>query len=150
MDKSFRDRFWAKVEKTETCWIWIGAHNGRGYGHMNLSAGKARKYVGAHRIAWEMENGPIPAGMYVLHTCDNPPCVRASHLYVGTQSQNIRDAYQRGRKVPAMQKVTDEQVLEIRALRGRWLLREIAEEYKLTRQHVSDIMRGKYRTNLNV
>ena len=86
-------RFWAKVQKTPRCWPWVGGKKGGGYGIFRVD----RKPVGAHRISWQLHNGPIPEGMAVLHKCDNPPCVRPGHLYLGTEADNGRDRRVRGR-----------------------------------------------------
>ncbi len=91
-EQGFATRFWLKVEKTSRCWNWIAATNGVGYGV--ISAGAMRL---AHRIAWTMKNGAIPRGMFVLHRCDNPRCVRPSHLFLGTQADNMRDMREKGR-----------------------------------------------------
>lgn len=102
-------RFWAKVDKngpivpgmTTPCWLWTGARAG-GYGKVYVG-GRSGGMVGAHRVAWEVLVGPIPDGLRVLHRCDNPPCVRAdpdpalSHLFIGTQSDNLRDMAAKGR-----------------------------------------------------
>lgn len=88
------DRFWAKVRKTNTCWLWIGATIKGGYG----SFGGIKCKVGmAHRFSWTLHNGPIPAGLDVLHRCDTPPCVNPEHLFLGTQTDNSRDMVQKGR-----------------------------------------------------
>src|SRR5690348_9330916 len=67
---SDRARFWAKVNKTPTCWLWTGKPNTKGYGRFGINY----RIVAAHRFAWEITNGPIPDGLAVLHRCDNPPC----------------------------------------------------------------------------
>ena len=88
------ERFWKYVNKTETCWLWAGGTNGRaGYGHI-LADLPSRKLVYAHRVSWELANGAIPDGLWVLHNCpggDNPSCVNPDHLYLGTNSDNIKD-----------------------------------------------------------
>jgi hypothetical protein len=98
----FPERFWAKVGKTESCWLWTGSRLGRGYGMFRHNG----KTVKAHRIAWELEYGPVPQGLYVLHTCDNPPCVRPEHLFLGTQFANMRDMVSKGRCRPQGQRAS--------------------------------------------
>ncbi len=89
------DRFWEKVKKTTDCWIWTAAAQPFGYGKFVVKKGSSP--VGAHRLSYEMEIGPIPEGMQVLHRCDNPACVKPDHLFLGTQADNIRDMRGKGR-----------------------------------------------------
>lgn len=84
------DHFWRQVDTSgDGCWEWQGYRLPRGYGHFASSS--------AHRRSWELTNGPIPEGRWVLHHCDNPPCVRPDHLYAGTASDNAQDRERRGR-----------------------------------------------------
>src|SRR5262245_42772758 len=89
-------RFWSYVEKTNSCWLWIGVKR-RGYGAFSLGGG----YVAAHRLSYELHIGPIPKNLLVLHNCpdgDNPACVNPAHLFIGTQLDNIRDMRQKKRE----------------------------------------------------
>jgi hypothetical protein len=89
-------RFWSKVAKSpdpDGCWLWTGKAMWNGYGMM----GVGRQVLYAHRVSYELNHGPIPDGLLVLHSCDVRLCVRPDHLSVGTQGQNIRDAVARGR-----------------------------------------------------
>jgi len=90
---SLRARFWTKVDKSGDCWLWTAARWDTGYGQF-MVGGKLR---GAHRVSYELAKGPIPAGMLVCHTCDNPRCVRPSHLWLGTVRDNAQDAARKGR-----------------------------------------------------
>src|SRR5262245_56294238 len=85
-DDSVKRRFWSKVQKTETCWLWTGAKT-RGYGAINID----HHAVLAHRVSYELHIGPIPDGLYVLHRCDVHACVRPDHLFLGTHLDNIQD-----------------------------------------------------------
>lgn len=105
-------RFWAKVEKTETCWLWTASTIRDGYGLFNPSPGKRAV---AHRWILEQTGTEIPAGYVVMHTCDTPACVNPAHLRVGTQSENIRDAVEKGRHVCANASITAEQAAVIKA-----------------------------------
>jgi hypothetical protein len=82
------------------CWIWTGRRYTKGYGQASFRGRNIR----AHRYAYEAWKGPIPAGMMVLHSCDNPPCVNPDHLRIGTARDNMMDAIQRGRAPQYMRK----------------------------------------------
>jgi hypothetical protein len=88
------DRFWSRVDKTGDCWLWTYCKNTCGYGVFGVGTGK---HVLAHRAAWTYTNGDIPKGLSVLHKCDNPICVRPAHLFLGTQRDNVRDMWRKGR-----------------------------------------------------
>lgn len=150
---SVAERFWPKVRKTESCWLWTGSR-GNTYGHGSISVRKADgKYYPAyaHRVAWELVNGPIPAGQSVLHSCDIPLCVNPAHLFLGTAADNMRDAAAKNRlSVPKpnhpRRKLTDSQVIEIRRLReDGWLLMALAERFGVTKVAISQIVNGQRR-----
>jgi hypothetical protein len=86
-------RFWQKVDKStlewDDCWVWLGACSALGYGSCVGGA--------AHRVSYVFANGPIPKGLVVRHRCNNPRCVRPSHLLLGTQHDNVHDAIRAGR-----------------------------------------------------
>lgn len=94
-------RFWSRVNKDGPtmrpelgpCWEWIAGKGRDGYGSIR-SKGKS---VGAHRVSWEIHNGPILGGLLVCHKCDNPPCVNPDHLFLGTQRDNAKDSVAKGR-----------------------------------------------------
>jgi hypothetical protein len=95
MDSRFVDRFWTNVRRSDgpsSCWPWQAASNHSGYGVVSVR----RTVQLAHRLSWRIHNGPIPAGMVVMHTCDNPPCCRPDHLILGLQADNSRDAVDKG------------------------------------------------------
>jgi hypothetical protein len=84
-------RFWPKVRKDRGCWVWTGATTTTGYGRLSGQP--------AHRLSWEIHHGPIPAGLFVCHRCDNPGCVRPDHLFLGTHEANMADMVAKGRHV---------------------------------------------------
>ena len=93
---SLRDvgaRFWSKVKKTEGCWLWLGGKSSDGYGKFNIG----NHDTNAHRVAYTLKVGNVPPGVSVLHSCDNPPCVRPEHLFLGTQLDNVTDMHKKGR-----------------------------------------------------
>ena len=81
-----RVRFWAKVQKSDGCWLWTGAVNSAGYGNIGV-AGRNRV---AHRIAWLLERGDLPAGLVCDHTCRTPACVNPAHLEPVAHAENVR------------------------------------------------------------
>ena len=111
------DKFWKYVEKTESCWLWIGAKT-RGYGAFTVMG----KTYAAHKFSYELHKGKIKKGKIVCHDCpggDNPCCVNPDHLYAGTYSDNNSDSVRKGgaptgEKKPNA-KLTDEQVRELKA-----------------------------------
>ncbi len=85
--------FWTFVHFGPSCWEWMGAKTDDGYGYRMVNNKKKL----AHRLSWTMENGDIPSGLHVLHRCDNPPCVRPGHLFLGDQATNAKDMVAKGR-----------------------------------------------------
>lgn len=103
--KSIEERLWAKVNflgptpshipEIGNCWEWVGHRNNYEYGQIRIN----RRDMRTHRLSREIANGPIPEGLFVLHKCDNPPCVRPDHLRIGTNADNVRDMMAKGRYV---------------------------------------------------
>lgn len=143
-------RFFEKVEITEgegDCWLWQGAVAGSGYGYFYFRG----KSVCAHRVAWILANGEIPPGLCILHTCDNPLCVRPGHLFLGDRASNMADMVAKGRGANAagennnMNKLTEAQVIEIRRryAAGDVSQRELGEEFGVTNSAISHITRRR-------
>ncbi|KKL12320.1 hypothetical protein LCGC14_2536940 [marine sediment metagenome] len=143
-------RFLAKIREAENgCWLWIGAITRvGGYGHMGVCG----KCIKAHHVSWLLYRGPLPEDpdIWVLHTCDTPSCVNPDHLFLGTHTDNIRDASQKGRISRTHQlsgenhgktKLTMIQVEEIRDAEGLFLQRELAEQYEVSRATIGGVLR---------
>ena len=147
------ERFWAKVDKKGPgeCWEWTASLNNKGYGMIGRSG--RRGTVLAHRVSWELANGPIPEGMCVLHHCDVRSCVNPHHLFLGTNKDNTCDAITKGRWVypphlygegNGFAKLTEQDVHEIRAMLARKVPQGvIAKKYKVHRSTIRLIEVGK-------
>lgn len=91
--KSDWNRLWRKVKIGDECWEWKASKHRDGYGNFRFGG----RMDLAHRAAWTLERGTIPNELQVLHTCDNRSCVRPSHLWLGTNADNVRDKMKKGR-----------------------------------------------------
>ena len=147
---SNKDRFWSKVDKREDdeCWEWTGCKQGNGYGRFWFD----RKTTNAHRVAWEIKNGPIENGLIVCHHCDNPACVNPSHLFLGTDKSNAVDRERKGRGwVPRLRgskngaaKLTETDIPVIRFWIDRGYTQVgIAKAFNVSPQLISQIHTGE-------
>lgn len=154
--------FWARVNRDgplivdTPCWEWARWCGTHGYGLVRPTKREMQKthaVLMAHRVAWELANGPIPEGRLVLHRCDNRKCCNPDHLFLGDDQANVDDMMQKGRgrkargKEQHLAKLTPEQVLEIRAERSkepRTPLKVLAERYGVSMSLVSQVARGKH------
>jgi len=152
------DRFWSKVAKAadNQCWEWNAAKDPSGYGAFKFNG----KKTNAHRVAYELEHGPITKDMEICHTCDNRSCVNPNHLFLGTRSDNMLDAYRKGRLPQAFNKggidrrpddrafhakLTDDQVVEIRNIvrsGAKITYTELGERYGVHRTTIGRIIPG--------
>lgn len=134
MELNKEQRFWDNVQKTATCWLWTAGTTTQGYGVY----GGNKQY--AHRYSWILHNGEIPEKQFVLHRCDNPPCVNPAHLFIGDSTANVHDMMQKGRDHFGTRKLTAEQVTYIRAQLARGAIqRRLAEQLGVDPSNVSNI-----------
>lgn len=147
-DNNVQRRFWKHVEKSENCWVWKGWKHRDRYGLVRINK---RMYM-AHRIAYQMSVGPIPEGMLVCHRCDNPPCVRPDHLFLGTDYDNQQDAIRKGRirnyargERQWRAKLTQSQVDKIRAkyIPRKYSTHKLAIEYGVNQQTIWAIIANR-------
>lgn len=136
-------RAWNAVDRPEddaACWLWTRCTNEHGYGLVKQRL--------AHRVAWERAHGQIPEGMCVLHRCDNPPCIRLSHLYLGDQIDNMKDRQLRGRTARGGRSghaaLVERQVAEIRRFLSEGLsCAALGRHYGVTDHAISAIKHGR-------
>lgn len=138
-------RFWSRVQKTDTCWLWTGHIEVGGYGSMHCGGARGRSYR-AHRLSWELHFGAIPEGMMVCHTCDVRRCVNPEHFFLGDAAANLHDAMSKARHPHGVShgnaRLTDEAVREIRRRRAASEpLKKIAGDFRVDISVVSAIAR---------
>lgn len=143
------ERFWPKVTKSDGCWEWNAQRDGKGYGRMRGpgAPGCRGKNIPAPRVSWLLHFGDIPPGLCVCHRCDNPPCVRPDHLFLGTRGENNQDAASKGRNARGEKngqaKLSPVDVATIRSrIAAGDVQRAIARDYGVTFQLISEIGRG--------
>ena len=147
------ERFSQKIIKglePDECWIWIGRISNTGYG--NISKGRGYEgVVSAHRLSFTIHKGNIPAGLIVMHSCDNRRCVNPLHLFLGTHKTNAEDCISKGRfKAPSKGSkhprsiLTEEQAKKAKDLSGQYgAQKALAKEYGVHQTTISAIMRNK-------
>lgn len=144
------ERFWSKVDKSagpHGCWPWTACMNPDGYGHFGWN-GEIR----AHRIAWILTNGPIADGLSVLHEpkkCNNRACCNPTHLYLGTQFQNVHDMIKIGTMVVNSGEnhgnslLNDKAIRFIRHFYNKVSVASLASRFKVTVGTVRDVAKGR-------
>jgi hypothetical protein len=139
------ERFEGFVDRSGECHVWTGCKTKNGYGRFQVG-GRVRR---AHRMAWELANGPVPSGLVVCHHCDNPTCVNLTHLFIGTTQDNVSDKVSKGRhargEMIARAKMTAEKVQVLRFLRSATTLRldDLAMLFGLSFGGVRSILDGR-------
>jgi len=135
------ERFWSKVNKTETCWLWTGNIH-KGYGRIGIDY-KMKK---AHQVSWLLSGNTIPEGYVIRHKCRNRNCVNPEHLETGTPAENcadkLRDGTQPRGENAGKAKLTEAQVLDIRA-RATEYQDDLAKEFGVKQAHISSIILRK-------
>lgn len=146
------DRLWSGLAVREDgCIEWVRSVNPGGYGRITRGA-RGAGYALTHRVSWELVNGPVPDGSYVLHACDNPPCCNPDHLWLGSLSDNTQDMVAKGRSRTATgvahrdAKLTWDEVQRLRALAAQLGNYAAAgRAFGVTKQHARAICLGTVR-----
>lgn len=152
--KPVEERFWAKVQKGEGCWLWTGWFSNRGYGQIKLG-GRGTSSMHAHRLSYILVNGPISDELNVCHKCDNPSCVRPDHLFLGTQKENVADSCAKYRMhygvSHALAKLNDCDIRNIREqyVKGGVSQEALAKFFAVAQTLISGIVRGKRWPHVN-
>lgn len=143
------ERVMNAVEKTDSCWVWTKGKLAGGYGQVVVNK---QKWT-AHRLFYTAYNGPIPNGLLVCHTCDNPSCVNPEHLYCGTHKDNNRDTYTRNRmplrygdRATNVAKLTKEAAIEIKY--SSLTSKELQQKHQVHQSQISRIRAGKTWKNI--
>jgi hypothetical protein len=128
------ENFWDHVEKQEDgCWIWTGPRSSGGYGHLSVGGVRVR----ASRFSYFLTHGEYDRSKLMCHKCDNPPCVRPDHLFLGTHAENTNDAIRKGRK----KGLSVEQRQEIARLRPTHSIGDLVAMFGVSRAAVVKIAR---------
>ena len=151
-----QERFFKRVqiEGDDECWEWTGSRNkAEWHGQWRNAAGQIEL---THRAAWRLMRGDIPGKLFVLHRCDNPICVNPAHLWLGTQADNLKDMWEKGRARPGvslgekhgMSKLVPDQVIDIKASNQSGV--SLAKKYNVSQTTICDIRKGRIWKHLNV
>lgn len=148
----------------DACWIWIGAKNKGEYGKLGRKIDGKRKFFCASKVSYLLFRGQIPQGIFVCHNCpgrDNPSCVNPKHLWLGSHSDNMKDAYKKGtivNRLPPVPrgsenyaaKLNEDQVIEIRKMyqSGRFTQYQLADQYGVCQRTICLITRREKWTHI--
>lgn len=134
-------RFMHYVQITDSCWLWNGAKNNQGYGKLSF---KGNKTAIAHRVSYELFNGPIEDNMLICHQCDIKNCVKPAHLWIGTHLQNMMDMIEKDRQSSRLSPVD---IYRIRELFEKFQVsrKKIMEKFNITDGYLSRIINRKVR-----
>ena len=142
--------FWKRTRRVGECIEWTGAAHEFGYGRLRWPPIRGGKFCYAHRVAWMLEHGPIPAGLYVLHRCDNRKCVNLEHLFLGTHGDNMADMLAKKRQaVGTRHGMSRLAYTTVQAIRRMFMLgateSELAAEFGVSAGYVSELVCCKKR-----
>ena len=138
--KQVQGRFFDKVRKTSSCWLWTASTSTNGYGQFRFLGG----YWRAHRVSYYLFVGKIPKGLKVLHTCDVKTCVNPDHLFLGTNKENTEDMIKKGRDRFRLPHLEASDVLAIRRdSEGGTSVADLATHYGVNARSIRDILKRR-------
>ena len=142
LTEEHKKRFWERVDKTDSCWLWTGATVRYGHGQVGINY----KLHRTHRVSWLLAGNTIPEGHVIRHKCRSRNCVNPEHLETGTQAENMADMIRDGTSTRGEKnyqaKINAQQDLDIRA-RATENQQRLAEEYEVSRFTISAIVRRR-------